>query len=314
VQITLLTNSRSGRGRAETVAQRLRGALEAEDRHIRIVRVASDPRSNGSIRLEDPADAVVVVGGDGTVNAALDALCASETPVYHAPLGTENLFAREFAMTERPRAVEAALRDGAARWIDVAHCDGRRFAIMASVGFDASVIHRVHKTRNGGVRRLSYLRPIVAEFFAMRPPVMRIEVDRRVIVDGEPGLLVVANSRQYAVRLDPARSADPTDGLLDVVFFPVRGRFDLLRWLIKCALGRHVNNPRLVQSRGAAIEVAVTEGRFAVQIDGEPCGEVRDVTADEPANLSIGVEPGAVRVLTPARRLLGRTKRPVVSR
>ncbi|QKK09344.1 MAG: hypothetical protein HND58_15050 [Planctomycetota bacterium] len=55
---------------------------------------------------------MVAVGGDGTVYHALPQLLRSKTPVYHAPAGNENLFAREFGMTANPATLLGALKRG----------------------------------------------------------------------------------------------------------------------------------------------------------------------------------------------------------
>ena len=55
-------------------------------------------------------DAVVVVGGDGTLQSMTSAARRAGTPLYHAPFGTENLFARELGMVGEADVVRETLR------------------------------------------------------------------------------------------------------------------------------------------------------------------------------------------------------------
>src|SRR5678815_1398252 len=93
------------------------------------------------------------------------------------------------------------------------------FVLMCSLGPDASVMRRLDEARRGPISHLSYIRPILAELRDPCLPRVTIEVDGKRVVDGQTGMVVIANSRQYAIRIDPAYKASMTDGLLDMVFF-----------------------------------------------------------------------------------------------
>ncbi len=117
---------------------------------------------------------------------------------------------------------------------------------------------------------------------------------------GRQGAVVVANSRQYAWRLDPAQRAVMSDGWLDVLFFPIATKAQLFSWLIKCRLRRHLADQRLIYRRGRAIEI-VCDRPQRYQLDGDP-----PLAADNPVDgetairqLQISLRPGVLRVLAP---------------
>lgn len=275
MRIVLFSNSASGNGRATLEAERFDRALRGK-RH-RVTRLSTaDPERNATLcaALND-SDVLVVLGGDGTVHSVAGYAMRAGKPMYHVPLGTENLFAREFRMDRRLETLERgleALERGRTMEVDVATCNGRTFLLMLSVGPDASVIHRLAKVRSGTISHMSYVGPILAE--AARPALgaVSVEVDGRRVVDGQAGLLVVANSRQYALRIDPARDAAMNDGLLDVVFFRGGSRTDLLGWALSARLGRHMKSKNLVYERGAKIRVTSAGVELPVQLDGEAAG------------------------------------------
>lgn len=307
MRIVLFSNSASGNGRATLEAARFDTALRG--RGHRVTRLSTaDPQRNAALwtALAD-ADLLVVLGGDGTVHSVAGHAMRAGKPLYHVPLGTENLFAREFGMDRRVETLErgiAALDAGRTSDVDVATCNGRTFLLMMSVGPDASVIHRLAKVRNGTISHLSYIGPILAE--AARPALgpITVEVDGKRVVDGQAGLLVVANSRQYALRIDPARDAAMNDGLLDVVFFPGGSRVDLLGWALSARLGRHTQSRNLVYERGARVRIEGAGGArdgeasrnaklaaaLPVQLDGEAAG-------DTAAGLDLGLLGQRLRVV-----------------
>jgi diacylglycerol kinase (ATP) len=312
MQVVMVFNPRSGRGNAPIVANLLRDRLLGAGHDVHMVSVGGEaPIDLRRILLDSggSASGLVVVGGDGTVLSAADAAIETGASIYHVPMGTENLFARSFAMTCDAGRLIDALAAHAARLarsepaVDAGDCNGKRFLIMASVGFDANVVHRLAEARRGRITHLTYVRHIVGE--SLRPTTMplTIRVDGREVVSASPGLAIVANSRHYAMRADPARHADMRDGLLDLCFMPTRHPVTALLWLTRAKLGRHLHARGVVHVRGATIEIEAVGGPMPVQLDGEAAkallGE-SDFPAPMRTPVTLTVRPGALRVMLPA--------------
>lgn len=225
------------------------------------------------------ADATVVAGGDGTVLSVAPACAAAAVPIYHLPAGNENLFAREFGMDANPARLARALQRGRTTTCDVGRCGwsgaghassplpSRPFLLMASVGPDAGVVHRLHACRTRAVGHRAYAMPIVEELAG--PAVSRVRVwcegDPRPEIDGR-GMLVVANCRQYALRIDPCPEANPGDGLLDACFIPAETAVDALAALVRLRL--RCGGGDIVRARAARMAVAI-EPSARLQLDGE---------------------------------------------
>ncbi len=288
--VTVLHNTSSGTGNRAREVDRVMSALRGAGHRVRMVSLRGSKGGEAiDLASEIGADELVVVaGGDGTVHHALDALTRKEVAVFHYPLGTENLFSREFGSAARAQTLLSAISAWSVRTSDMGVCNGRMFAIMMSVGFDACVVERVAAARRGGITRAAYVRAGLRELADPRTPMLSIEADGRRIVDERRGLVVVANSRQYAARLDPARSAAVDDGQLDVVFYPHETRAGLALWMLSTATGRHVRKPDLVQTRASRIVIR-TSVPSPHQMDGEAAGsgEAFEVT----------IRPSALRVL-----------------
>ena len=97
----------------------------------------------------DGLDAVVVLGGDGTINEAANGLAGTPTALGVLPGGSTNVFARTIGMTNDPIEATgellAALAAGAVRSVDLGRVNGRYFLFHAGFGFDAAVVGEVEK-------------------------------------------------------------------------------------------------------------------------------------------------------------------------
>ncbi|MGH1502673.1 MAG: diacylglycerol/lipid kinase family protein [Acidimicrobiales bacterium] len=106
------------------------------------------------------ADLVVTIGGDGTINEAVNGLLDTDTAVAPLPGGSTNVFARALGYPNDAEAatevlLEAltpeALEAGSIRRGSVGMAGDRAFVFHVGVGFDAAVVHRVE--RRGPLKR-----------------------------------------------------------------------------------------------------------------------------------------------------------------
>lgn len=299
MRIGIVFNSKSGRGRAAAAMQEAAEGLAADGHRLTIADVASTP--DASHIAADGAEALVVVGGDGSVHHSLAAARNADAAIYHLPMGTENLFARQFGMTRDVRMLRKSVERGNTTRIDLGNIAGDEnggmpgcatlFGLMLSIGMDAAIIHRMAAGRKGAISHLTYATPILLEMLrpTLRP--VHVRVDGRSIVDGEAGLLIIANSRQYALRLDPAARADMQDGKLDVVFLPASGILGATRWYAAAALRDHMEDAGARYAQGKAIKIEA--GGMPAQIDGE-------AWKSHCSAVDVEISPACLRVLLPA--------------
>ncbi len=288
----IVVNPRSGKGCGTRVERELRSALESAGHQVRSIMIDNLELLDG-IGSAD-LDCLIAVGGDGTVHAVLGFAVRTGAPLYHAPLGTENLFSREFGMTPAPERVCRAVENGKTLRVDLARCDGTRFAVMCGLGFDANVIESLHKSRKGSISHISYVRPVLRELVKPRRTPLSVEIDGEQVVDRGKGQLFIANSKQYALRCNYAQRASMTDGATDLVFLPCKSIIGLVSWWARARLRRHLRSPRAVYRVGQTLRVTSHADGAAVQIDGE---YMRTLSNGE--SMRITTEPGAMRVLLP---------------
>lgn len=160
-------------------------------------------------------DAVVVVGGDGTVNEALSGLArraGADGPVLGVlPFGLVNVFSRQLGLSRIPETaagqLATLLRGGATRRIGLGHVSARLgkasagdrwFALSVGIGFDAAAVAAVEARRAGSkpASTLLYARCAVAEFFRGRPHA-RLQLSIAGAPAGDAEEVIVGNSAPW---------------------------------------------------------------------------------------------------------------------
>ncbi len=242
----------------------------------------------------DSADPSGVKSGGGDRVVALATL----------PMGNENLFAKHFGFTRDVEALAKAIGLGQTRRVDlgrVGSCEsgaipgtipgqgGQLFTLMAGVGFDADVVHRMDRwrstpaqgvatritpgsTRRSGlrrVRRASYLPRIVSSLWGYGYPSLTVEVDGQELTGSQ---LFVFNLPEYGGGLSlapPGCRGD--DGLLDWVLFERPGSVALLGYAWSVWRGRHLARGDVKHGRAARLAISA-QAQAPIQVDGDPAG------------------------------------------
>jgi diacylglycerol kinase family enzyme len=101
----------------------------------------------GKQAVEDGFDAVVAMGGDGTLNESAQSLVGSDVALGILPLGSTNVLARSLGVPTDPVEATAYLGTkllaGDVRRIGVGRFNDRYFLLTTGMGIDAEVVKRV---------------------------------------------------------------------------------------------------------------------------------------------------------------------------
>jgi YegS/Rv2252/BmrU family lipid kinase len=294
-RVVVIANPASRRGKR--LAIRAQGALESRSVVCDIVFTERPGHAAELATHHAPEyDAVFVLGGDGTVMEVAGALAGTDVRVGVLAGGTGNLLARALGIPLSIPDAVAALMAADDLLIDLGRFDsGRRFAIAAGVGIDATMIA---ETPDWLKRRLGVLAYTIMGTRAALRAVLRREFFRaRVTIDDtvherEAAAVMIANFGAVLgdrIMLGPEIRMD--DGLLDACIFSPRTFADALR--IASRLLRHdfTSDPCMLYCRGRRIRVETTPP-LLWQADGELMGTT-------PFNVI--VEPLAARLMVPRR-------------
>jgi len=251
-------------------------------------RIASEARS---------VDALVAVGGDGTINEVANGYPPSGgPPLAVIPSGTANVLAKEIRLPRRPARLADVISDGREiSWdLGVVRPANRRFLLFVSAGFDAQVVHDFHRRRDGRIRMSDYLIWGVRTYLGFRIPRIRVELDGAVAAE-EAAWVIVSNVRSYGGPIVFTPGAKFDDGRFEVMIQRRRHRVDtahlfgasLLAW----ATGIEARPADVTLHAARRVSLSSADGRpVSLQIDGDPGGFL-------PAELVI--IPGGVKILAP---------------
>jgi diacylglycerol kinase family enzyme len=157
VRLLLIVNAS-----ASSVTARTRVVIQKSLAADHAVTLAETSRRGHATRLAQGAaatgtEAVIVLGGDGTLNEAANGVAGTDCALGVLPGGSTNVFARTIGMTNDPIEATGELLaalgagPGGIRTIGVGNVNGRRFLFHVGIGFDAAVVAQVE--RRAAVKR-----------------------------------------------------------------------------------------------------------------------------------------------------------------
>lgn len=238
--------------------------------------------------VEGSVDAVLVAGGDGSINETINALAGSATPIGILPFGTVNVLAREMGIPLRPKEAARAFLSGRVESFDLGRMGDRRFLLMASYGFDARILRSTPSWLKRIFGRYAYL---IASFFLIpsykNAPLQVVSENRDQPRTAH--FAIFSNSKCYAGNYVVAPDADMQDAQLDVTFFDCPGRIGLFRIFFAISLSRLEGKPWITRVRTPRLKVK-PHARELFQVDGDPIVGEGD---------TISVEAGGIRVVVP---------------
>jgi Sphingosine kinase and enzymes related to eukaryotic diacylglycerol kinase len=317
--VAVLRNPTAGRGRhRDGVTAALRALAEAGHVVKTIDATTRDEAAAATRRaVQDGIDALVVIGGDGTVHIGLQAVAGTDVGLGVVPTGTGNDFARALGvpldLAAAGRTIARALDEGRRTTIDLARITPGStagpdlpagpggpswwFGAVLAAGFDALVNERANAMRWPKGRR-RYDLAVLAELISMDQRHYRITLDDAVLE--QPACLVaVGNTPSYGGGLRMCPDAQPTDGLLDVIVADPVSRLTLIRLYPRVFQGTHVRHPavRTYRTRSVTIETLPRPSGGRRSRDGDVIVGYADGERIRPLPLTITAVPAALHVL-----------------
>jgi diacylglycerol kinase family enzyme len=293
VIVNASSGAHGGGNLSEDLANRFKAAgVAAEIRLVQSAEIASEVRR----ALIGKPTAIVVGGGDGTLNAAASMLIGSDIALGILPLGTLNHFARDLDI---PLDLEAAVRtiaNGHRRKVDAGAVNDRFFLNNSSLGLypEAVAGRDALQQRLGSGKWLALISAAAAVF--RRYPLLnvRIEVNGTELVRRTP--FVFIGNNQYEMEGFSIGERERLDGAILSMYVANRtGRLGLIRLAIR-SLFKCLRQAKDFDTVSAeAIQVETRHESVRVAIDGELC-LIR-------TPLNYRVLPAALSVIVPVPKI-----------
>ena len=251
MKIAVAINPAASFGGARPAGHQAVAHIRAAGRDVVVLEAESYGALRSSVErtLAEGVDALVVVGGDGMVHLAVNALAGLQIPLGIVPAGTGNDVARLLGLPLNDTAAACrhllgALKTGG-RKIDAGRvtAGGRNtyFAGVLSAGFDAAVNERANSwswPRGKSRYNLAMLR----ELGSFRPITYTVTADD--VTWSQPALLIsVANGQSIGGGMKITPEAVPDDGWLDMFVVKPLTRLRFLAVFPKVFAGKHTSHP-----------------------------------------------------------------------
>jgi diacylglycerol kinase (ATP) len=225
------------------------------------------------------------------VQRCVDSLAGADTPLAILPAGTANLFATNLEIPQDiEQAVAIGLR-GDRRKLDVGRFDGEHFAVMAGVGFDASMIQKADGSLKDRLGRVAYVWT-GSQNLRAKPFKAKIRVDGAPWYDDAASCILVGNVGRLFGGFEVFEDASPDDGRLEIGVVNADGVVDWMRTLARTAVG---------QAEGSPLVQATTAKEIKVKLDRKVLYEVDGGDRKKIKSFTISVKPGAITVCLPKK-------------
>lgn len=215
-------------------------------------------------------DAVVAVGGDGTLNQTVSGLMTLDRPplLGYIPQGSTNDFAASLHLSSDPAAAAEQIAQGRPQQLDIGSWNGRHFVYVASFGAFTRSSYSAPQAAKNALGHLAYILEGMKDLNSLRPYRVRLTADEEVL-DGEYLFGAVCNSTSIGglMKLNPDRVV-LDDGRFELLLIPSPRTPSDLQNLVLALLNQQYDREGLVFRHVSSIHLE-TEEDLPWSLDGE---------------------------------------------
>jgi len=245
--------------------------------------------------VEQGRQLVIVCGGDGTVNEAVNGLAGSQVPLAVLPAGTANVLAKELGVPwDIPRAARLIVQ-GSLRRIALGTATPlpgretrRYFLCVAGAGTDAMLLYSLDPALKLRAGILAYWLEGFRQVFRYDFPTFRVAAAGRAL---EVSLVVVGRTKHYGGPFRITTEADLFENEFELAGYTARSALRYLSYLPVVWLGllRRMRDVHFWKATSLRCEPLGDRPVYA-QVDGEPAGRLP---------IEFGIAPDALTLVVP---------------
>ena len=230
-------------------------------------------------------DAVISVGGDGTLLEVANGLMGSELLLGILPAGTGNDFARSIGIPSNVKEALSSLSKSKSRLIDVGKLGNLFFVNVASIGFDAEIIRDIFKFRRFIPGKASYYIAALVKFFTFKFKDIAINMDGQKM-DSKILLVAIANGTHYGGGMKVNPNGNLGDGYLDVIVVSSLPRYKIPLLMHKFIKGTYQDLPYVSTYRCKDVSI-YSQDALVINADGDIFGTTPAKFTVKPLALNI---------------------------
>lgn len=234
-------------------------------------------------------EAVVAIGGDGTVNEVASGLRGTQTALGIIPMGSGNGFARHLNIPIRPQRALEMLNHSEPIQVDYGLANGRVFMSTCGTGFDALIADHFAGSAKRGFS--TYLQNIIHDVFSYEPQTYHLVGDG-LDVTHKAFLITFANANQWGYEALIAPKASVQDGKMDIMLMSGHALLGSASLALRLFAGS-IDDSHFMDTLRAKEVVLEREVNGPFHIDGDPVEMGKDI--------HIRIVEGGMRVLVEKR-------------
>ena len=278
-QATLISNPKTGRYGArrlrpiQDVASQLRSL--GLDVDLKLTTSPGEATEIAARAARDGSSDVIVAGGDGTINEALQGLAGTNARLAIIPRGTGNVLARELKLPLDDEQATVVAARGHARRIHLGLAleettgTSRLFVLMAGIGLDAAVVQRVQPQLKKRIGKGAFWISGLSHLADWKLSPFTLEIDGREYMGT---FAAIGKAARYGGDLSITPGARLDEPEFEVCIIETLSRFSYLRLLsyaVRSGMPHDKPGVRFLK----ATRVRAT-GNAPVQVDGELLGQL----------------------------------------
>ncbi len=236
---------------------------------------------------ETKPDAVIAVGGDGTVNLVGTTLIGKDVALGIIPQGSGNGLSKDLKIPQDTEAALEVIAGFNVHPIDTLEINGHPSLHLSDLGFNALIVKRFSEGEKRGLA--AYAFHVVKEYVSYEPKYYEITTDREEF-KGNAFMVTIANANMFGsnATINPTGKVD--DGVFEVCVleeFPKTEGITILYDLFTAGIHTSLRS-RIMHCTQATIRNTMHE---VTQIDGEP------VELEE--TIQATIRPHSLKVILP---------------
>lgn len=229
-----------------------------------------ETKSLTSKLISEGATDLVIVGGDGTLHAAINGFHSFErVNMGIIPCGTGNDFAHALNIPKDPVKAIDLIVDGEAKFTDFMQLPGVRGLNVAGMGIDVEVLKRYERLKKK--TKFGYTLCLIKTLFKFGSIKFSAEAKTQNNVinkDYNSFIAAVANGSVFGGGIPICPKADPTDNCLDFIAVKSMNKLSLIGAFLKLKAGKILRLKQTTHIRAESFNI-LSETPCTINVDGE---------------------------------------------
>lgn len=233
--------------------------------------------------IENNVDAILSVGGDGTVHSIIQKLAGTDIGLLVVPGGTANDFARVMGSSSNIKKIAQTIRQNTRKKIDLININGTFMATNGGLGFAAEVAHEINEMRLNFPQFKKFMKisgkNIYSLFIAKRLLAREIKSYKFKIESEECNkvvyspLILINNQPMLGGSFEVAPKTSHTDGKFNVTIMTHENRLEIINCLLKVMNGNFpFDDKNLITFETKEVKIDLLDGADSLAFFGD--GEI----------------------------------------